>query len=403
MDSIIRTVQSKTETLLKNEAKSWLDSHPSGVEKASVYLVPTLVGLLSKRINSREESREAIAFFEEENMEIEWADQPDILLELFRRGDGAIPEKVKTVYQFIVAEEHPLVIRQLSSTGDLNPQHLDKVLAFLSAITAAQVLKTLASESQKGRKLLSILKEEAEYIKIQTPSKLLQLIKEEEGDAELTKDTSERDKEEPLERPSAPLRALLIYSFLMIASLAVLYWIKSPEMDELSRMVQWNANEEKQLPDQKIWQIGRSIELTLDQEDPLNDFVCYFLQAKNLDTLRNFHLNAVSAVRKDSLLPEYYKETLEHLQLLQKAQPHPPFHLSISLTPGENAIISQEMVDHLKSTIFNYIPVLEEGSPYSFLIKINKPQIAIRNRNATDPKKIKVEWSLSLDRQAFSQ
>ncbi len=403
MDSIIRTVQNKTETLLKNEAKSWLDSHPGGVEKASVYLVPTLVGLLSKRVNSREKSRETIAFFEEENMEKEWADQPEILLELFRRGDGAIPEKVKTVYQFIVAEEHPLVIRQLSSTGDLNPQHLDKVLAFLSAITAAQILKSLESESQKGRKLLSILKEESEYIKIQTPSKLLELIKEDEAAAEVPKDTSERDKDEPLDRPRAPLRPLLIYSFLLIASLAVLYWIKSPELGDLSPMVQWNASEEKQLPDQKIWQIGRSTSLTLDQKDPLNDFVSYFLQAKTLDSLRNFRLKAVGAMRSDSLLPDYYRQTLVHLQQLQKAQPHPPFHLSITLTPGENAVISQEMVDHLKTDIFNQLPVLEEGSPYSFLIKINKPQIAIRNRNATDPKEIKVEWSLSLDPKSFSQ
>lgn len=403
MDSIIRTVQNKTESLLKNEAKSWLDSHPGGVEKASVYLVPTLVGLLSKRIKTREKARETLAFFEEEDMEQEWADQPDILLELFRRGDGAIPEKVKTVYQFIVAEEHPLVIRQLSSTGDLNPQHLDKVLAFLSAITAAQILKQMASESQKGRKLLSILKDEAEYIKIQTPSKLLELMKEEEEAKENVKETQDRKKEEVIERPRAPLRPLLIYSLILVASLAVLYWIKSPEMDDLSPMVQWNASEEEQLPDQKIWQIGRSTSLTLDQEDPLNGFVSYFLQAKTLDTLRNFRLKAVNARRTDSLLPDYYRETLSNLQQLQKAQPHPPFHLSITLTPGEEAVISRDLVDHLKTEIFSQLPVLAEGSPYAFLIEINKPQTAIRNRKATNPDEIKVEWSLSLDPKAFKE
>jgi hypothetical protein len=402
MDSIIRTIQGKTESLLKSEAKSWLDSSSAGVEKANVYLVPTLVGLLNKRIHSREEARETLALFEEEDMKKEWADQPDTLLDLFRRGDGAIPEKIKTIYQFIVQDEHPLVIRQLSSTGDINPQHLDKVLAFLSAITAAQVLRTLETESQKGRKLLSILKEDSEYIKIQTPSKLLELIKEEEV-TEAAEAPPEDDQEESLDRPRAPLRPLLFFSLLFIGSLSILYWIKSPEMDNLAPMIQWHPAEPEQLPDQKIWQIAPGSSLTLEQGDPLNAFVSYFLQAKTLDSVRNFRLKAVSANPEDSLMPTYYRETLAHIKRLQQAQPHPAFHLSVTFTPGENGRITQALVDHVRAEIFRQLPVLAEGAPYAFVIQINKPQAPLRNRITPLPDQTEVRWSLSLDPNAFTR
>jgi len=400
MESIIRTVQKKTESLLKKEAKSWLDSAPSGVEKAHVYLVPTLVGLLKKRITSREKAREALAFFEEEDMKKEWAENPETLLDLFRRGDGAIPEKIKTVYEFILQEERSLVTQQLNSTGDINSQHLDKVLSFLSAITAAQVLKSLESESQKGRKLLSLLKEEAEYIKIQTPSKLLEIMREEESETAPPEPT-DQEEDKSLSSPKVPIKPLIIYSLLFLGCLAFLYWIKSPEMDNLSPMIQWHPAEAQQLPDQKIWQIGPGTSLTLDQGDPLNSFVSYFLQAKTLDSLKNFRLKAVSSNPRDSLLPSYYHETLEHLLHLQQAQPSPPFHLSITLTPGKEALISKDLIHHLRTKIFQQLPMLANGAPYAFLIQINKPQPPLRNRSTQEGDQVEVRWSLSMDPKHF--
>ncbi len=401
MDSIIRTIQEKTGSLLKKEAKNWLDSHPAGVEKANVYLVPTLVGLLNKRINSREEAREAIALFEEENMQKEWAESPDSLLDLFRRGDGAIPEKVKNVYQFILQDERPLVTQQLSSTGDINPSHLDRVLAFLCAIIAAQILRSLETESQKGRKLLSILRGEEEYIKIQTPSKLHELIKEEEKPEPSPDALDATDGEQQNKPPKTRIRSIIIFLFLFIGSVSVLYWIKSPQMNNLSPMIQWHPAKQKQMPDQKIWQIAPNTSLTLKQDDPLNSFVSYFLQSKPLDTIKKFRLKAVSSNPEDSLVPAYYMKTIKHLKTLQQAHPSPPFHLSITLTPNENSAVSGPLIDHLRAVIFEQLPFMAQGSPYAFMLQINKPKLPLGNRTTTLPDQTEVQWILSLDPRNF--
>ena len=395
MDDIIRKVQNKTGPLIKKEAKSWLDSTPAGLEKANVYLAPTLVGLLNKRIANREEARNTIAFFEEEEMKKEWADKPEILFDLFRRGDGAIPEKIKTIYQFILNDEHPLVLKQLGTTGDINPSHLDKVLSFLCAIIAAQILKNLETESQKGLKLLSTLHAEEEYIKIQTPSKLLELIqrKKEEHESEIEQESEE--EEAKIEKKRLSGRTVLLYTLLLILSIGILYWIKSPEFEKLSPMIQWHPEEEKQLPDQKIWQINSSTTLTLKQDDPLNEFVTYFSGSQSLDSIRHFRLKAVKSETADTLIPPYYQEAITNLQLLKNSQPDRPFQLSIQLTPGTEAIESKKLVDHMRQRIFAQLPELADGAPYAFLIQINKPKKILNNRSP-DPNQTEVRWTLTL-------
>jgi hypothetical protein len=395
MDDIIRNVQNKTGPLIKEEAKSWLDSTPAGIEKANVYLAPTLVGLLNKRVINREEARNTIAFFEEEEMKKEWADKPEILLDLFRRGDGAIPEKIKTVYQFMVDEDRPLVLKQLGTTGDINPSHLDKVLSFLCAIIAAQILKNLESESQKGSKLLSTLQAEEEYIKIQTPSKLLELIKRDEAAQESEIEEKSEEDEAEIEKKRLSGRTVLLYTLLLVLSIGTLYWIKSPEFENLSPMIQWHPEKEKQLPDQKIWQINSTTTLTLKQDDPLNEFVNYFSGTQSLDSMRKFQLKSVQAESADTLLPPYYQDALKNLKLLKDSHPDRPFQLSIALTPSAEAIVSQKLLNRMRQRIFAQLPELADGAPYSFLIQINKPKKLLNNRSP-DPSQVEVQWTLTL-------
>lgn len=295
----------------------------------------------------------------------------------------------------MVDEDRPLVLKQLGTTGDINPSHLDKVLSFLCAIIAAQILKNLESESQKGSKLLSTLQAEEEYIKIQTPSKLLELIKRDEAAQESEIEEKSEEDEAEIEKKRLSGRTVLLYTLLLVLSIGTLYWIKSPEFENLSPMIQWHPEKEKQLPDQKIWQINSTTTLTLKQDDPLNEFVNYFSGTQSLDSMRKFQLKSVQAESADTLLPPYYQDALKNLKLLKDSHPDRPFQLSIALTPSAEAIVSQKLLNRMRQRIFAQLPELADGAPYSFLIQINKPKKLLNNRSP-DPSQVEVQWTLTL-------
>jgi hypothetical protein len=250
--------------------------------------------------------------------------------------------------------------------------------------------------------MLSLLQGEEEYIKIQTPSKLHELIKEEQAPESSADESKQTEAEEQEKAPKTPTRSILFLAFLFIGSIAILYWIKSPEMNNLSPMIQWHPAKQKEMPDQKIWQLAPTVSLTLKQDDPLNAFVSYFLQSRPLDSLKRFRLKAVGSNPEDSLVPAYYRQTIQHLKVLQQAHPSPPFHLSINLTPSETEVISEDDVDQLRSIVFKQLPFLSEGAPYAFMLQINKPKIPLANRTTTQPDQTEVYWTLSLDPKYFN-
>jgi hypothetical protein len=331
---------------------------------------------------------------------LKWAEQPEELLKVFLKGDGAIPEKVNSIYQFILGDQKQLVINQLSSTGDLDEVHIDRVLAFLSGIIAAQILHQLQFESQKGRKFIAILQEEEERVKIQTPSKLLELITR--AKSEDRKSASKEDEgiqessgSESPTAPYQPISRLLLYVALFFISLAALYWIKSPELESLSPMIQWHPEEQEHLPDQKIWHLGTNSTLTLEDNDPLNNFIENYLNASRRDSIRQFTLKRTMVTPQDSLLPGYYRTVLNQLEKLHQAQPSPPYHLKVNITPGENAVVSTETVEYLRQKINSSLPFLSHIESYSFVIQIYKPMEARKTR-LNPNQDTEVYWTLRI-------
>ncbi len=401
MDGIIRTVEKRTHSLLKAHAEDWLDSTQNTMEKAGQYLVPTLIGLLSNKVNSREDARNTIDLFERNHIKLKWAEQPEELLEVFLKGDGAIPEKVNSIYQFILGDQKHLVINQLSSTGDLDEVHIDRVLAFLSGIIAAEILHQIQFESQKGRKFLTLMHDEEERVKIQTPSKLLELItraksreRKSESKKEQEGDPDSSDSESPT-APYHPIPRLLMYTALFFISLGVLYWVKSPELESLSPMIQWHPEDREHLPDQKIWHLGANSTITLKDNDPFNDFIENYLNASQKDSVRQFALKRTLVSPQDSLLPDYYKKVLNQLHKLYESQPSPPYHLKVNITPGENAIVSEETVEFLRQQINSTLPFLSQEKSFSFVIQIYKP-LEARKTRINPNQDTEVYWTLRI-------
>lgn len=351
MKRLLEQVDSRTESVIKKHCKEWLSCEVTALEKAFPYLPPTLMALLAVKAPNEGKAGELLDFLEENDFDGKWAQKPEELLNLWMSDSNEVVPKVDRAYEYIMSEHKSTTLEQLESTGDLEMWQLKRLLPFLSAILLSSLAEWVSEEQADGKKLLTFLKGHYEEIKRATPSKLMEILKQQPDFWEKEKEKPE--KEEVVEEKEVPLpsfrRVLPFIVGIFVLAIAI-FWLNTPDLSSAADLIPWNKKAEEQsqtqTPNPRIWHLDESTTLQLEGDDPFNKLV-ERVSGISPDSNRQFYLEKISW--KDTVLPTYYLNTIEHLKTLHSAYPNKKFHINISLIQqkkDETKTPIEERLDH---------------------------------------------------------
>lgn len=329
MEHLLKQVEDRTESVIKKHCDDWLSCEVTTLEKAFPYLPPTLMALLVAKSSDKEKAADVLEFLQKNEFDGKWAQKPEDLLHEWKKEDKEVVPKVERAYEFIMDEYHQMALEQLQSTGDLKLWQLKRLLPYLSAILMSTLAEWVSEEQADQDELLSFLKDHYEEIKRATPSKLMEILKQDSAFGE--KEREEDEEEEEKEKISLPsYQRMWPYLVGIVGLSIIILWLNSPDLSEASEFIPWKRSKEKveEVSNPRLWLLDQGISLQLKGDDPMNKFVERLVGVAP-DSNRQFFLKNVSW--KDTLLPSYYVETINHLKTLHSAYPKKHFHINIRL------------------------------------------------------------------------
>lgn len=370
MERLLDKVESRTEEVLKKHCEEWLSCEVTTLEKAFPYLPSTLMALLAAKVKNHKTAGQVLSFLDENNFDGRWAQKPEVLLTKWMNEDTEVIPVLEKSYEYIMGEYKDMVLEQLESTGDLEIWQLKRLLPFLSAILLSSLAEWETEEQADQGDLLSFIKEHYEEIKRTTPSKLMEILKKDS----VLEERAEKDKKEEKDKEKdvkLSYKKLIPYIIGILTLIVLIYWINSGKVTDADEIPVTDtlANEVDKDINYRLWQLKGPHSLQLENDDPLNKLVERLVGIQT-DSVNEFYLRSIAW--QDTVLPEYYSNTIEHIKILHQAFPETNFHINIKILKYRKQDKSFSSGEIIKNIIQSKMPGLLETNTVTYSIDVSE-------------------------------